>query len=446
MDVISITNFLNTENKDYAMYVLKRRAIPSIIDGLKTSQRKILEASKNIWNSNNNKFKKIYQLSGTIAASMNYHHGNVSLEDAIIQMGQDFKNPINLFETEGQWGFLRAPQAGAARYIGCRLSPIFYNIFKDFTLASEQYDDGIPIEPIYMLPIIPLVIINGSNGIAVGHASKILTRKASTIIKACLKYLKGERYTYTFKPFIKGFNGMVKQDIENSLKWHFKGVAVVLNKTTVHITEYSPDMTFEKIDAHLTNLENTGVIISYENNSKESIDIKVKFRANVLAGFSETDLKKLLRLDSSKTENLTLLDENEKIIIFKSVHDILKYFIDFRLIKYKDRKELIINDLNLKLLIANNKYRFIKDVVNNKIIINKKSKANVISQLTINEYDLINDSFSYLLSMPIHSLTKEKMLDLKVIISNTKKEIKVITRISEKEMFIADLENLIKKI
>ena len=446
MERITISDFLDKEYRAYSFYTLKRRAIPSIVDGLKTTQRKILYCAMSTWNKHNTKIKKVYQFAGIVAATTSYHHANTSLEDAIIQLGQDFKNPLTFLETEGQWGFLRVPEAGAARYIGCSLSKNFHNVFKDFEIVPEQFDEGEKIEPLYMLPIVPIHLINGTDGIAVAHASKILMRHPKRITEVCIKHLKGERYLNTFKPFIPGFSGAIEQDADNPLKWWFRGKFNIINNTTLLITEYSPSMTFERIEKLLSKLENDKVILGYENNSKENVNILVKMKSSDLAELSETAIRKLFNLDSSKTENLTLLDENEKIIIFKSITEIIEYFINFRLQKYSERKHYLLEKLANNALIASNKYRFINEVVTDKIKVNKQTRDSVIKQLDKGKYAHIDSSFGYLLSMPIHSLTKEKMKELKNIIDNIKTEIKKIKETLEKDMFIEDLENFLKTI
>ena len=88
----SITNFLSKEYKEFAMYSIEGRAIPSVIDGFKPTQRKIIHISNQVWRTGNEKTKKVFQLAGVVADQAYYHHGNASLENAIITMAQRFKN------------------------------------------------------------------------------------------------------------------------------------------------------------------------------------------------------------------------------------------------------------------------------------------------------------------------------------------------------------------
>ena len=131
----TISQFLSEEYKEFSMYVIEGRAIPSVIDGFKSSQRKIIHISNHLWKNGNEKTKKVFQLSGLVADQAYYHHGNSSLENAIVTMAQKFKNNAPLLEEDGQFGSLRSTQAGASRYIGTKLSENFRLILKSVELT-----------------------------------------------------------------------------------------------------------------------------------------------------------------------------------------------------------------------------------------------------------------------------------------------------------------------
>jgi DNA topoisomerase-2 len=117
-------------------------------------------------------------------------------------------------------GSLRAPQAGAARYIGTKLNHNFRLIYKDFELLEYKEEEGESIEPKYFLPIIPTILLNGSSGIAVGFASNVLNRN---IIDASIKTINGKNIQ-SIKPHLNGFTGEFIQDTENSKRWIIRGV------------------------------------------------------------------------------------------------------------------------------------------------------------------------------------------------------------------------------
>ena len=203
----TISEFLSNEYKEFAMYVIEGRAIPSVIDGFKPTQRKIIHIANQIWRTGNEKTLKVFQLSGKVASDCFYHHGDASLSNAIITMAQKFKNNAPLLEEEGQFGSLRSPQPGAPRYIGTKLSENFRLIYKDFDLLDFKEEEGESIEPHYFLPIVPTVLLNGSSGIAVGFSSNILNRNPNDLIDACAFLLKGKKIQ-TIKPYVKDFNSI----------------------------------------------------------------------------------------------------------------------------------------------------------------------------------------------------------------------------------------------
>ena len=207
----TISDFLANEYKEFAMYVVEGRAIPSVIDGFKPSQRKIIHVANQIWKTGGEKTLKVFQLSGKVASDCFYHHGDASLSNAIITMAQKFKNNASLLEEDGQFGSLRSPQAGAPRYIGTKLSDNFRLIYKDFELLEHKEEEGESIEPKFFLPIVPTVLLNGSSGIAVGFASNVLNRDIKSIIDACVKVL-ADKNSEEIKPSLNGFTGEFVQD------------------------------------------------------------------------------------------------------------------------------------------------------------------------------------------------------------------------------------------
>jgi DNA gyrase/topoisomerase IV subunit A len=440
----SITEFLSNEYKEFALYSIEGRAIPSVIDGFKPTQRKIIHIANLVWKTGSEKNLKVFQLSGKVASDAFYHHGDMSLSNAIINLAQKFKNNAPLLEEDGQFGSLRSPQAGAPRYIGTKLSANFRLIYKDFELLEYKEEEGESIEPKYFLPIIPTVLINGGSGIAVGFASNILNRDIKEIIDVCVKYLNGKKIT-TVKPSLNGFTGTYTQDTENNKKWHIRGKFEKINTSTVKISELPPSMTYEKYEEILDKLVDNKDIVSYEDNCKDNIDYTIKFTRADLEVLDDEKIIKLLKLEESETENFNTLDENGKLKIFDSVEDIIKYFVDFRLGYYQIRKDHQLDKMQHDLKILGNRGKFIKAILDGKIIVNNKPKEEIVSQIESNAIEMIDGSYDYLLRMPIYSLTKEMFDKLKEDFSNKKDEIEKLKLIEPKDMYLEDLSELKKK-
>ena len=440
----TITEFLSVEYKDFAMYSIEGRAIPSCIDGFKPSQRKVIHVANQIWKTGNEKVLKIFQLSGKVASDVFYHHGDASLNSAIINMAQKFKNNAPLLEEDGQFGSLRSPQAGAPRYIGTKLSDNFRLMYKDFDLLNYKEEEGEKIEPEFFLPIIPTVLINGSSGIAVGFATNILNRDVKSVTDSCIKILTGKKIE-EIAPSLREFTGDFVQDTENHKRWIIRGKIERLNTSTVKITELPPSMTFEKYEDLLDKLCDSKEIVSYDDNCKDSIEYIIKFTRADLEKHNDEKLIKMFKLEEASTEIFSTLDENGKLLIFEKTSEIIEYFVNFRLSYYHKRKEFMLAKMNHDLKILSNRGRFIKAILDEKLKINNVSKALIIEGIIEMKLDKIDDSYDYLLRMPIYSLTKELFEKLKEDFTTKKGEIKKLEETDPKDMYLDDLNDLKKK-
>jgi DNA topoisomerase-2 len=440
----TITEFLSVEYKNFAMYSIEGRAIPSCIDGFKPSQRKVIHVANQIWKTGNEKVLKIFQLSGKVASDVFYHHGDASLNSAIINMAQKFKNNAPLLEEDGQFGSLRSPQAGAPRYIGTKLSDNFRLIYKDFDLLNYKEEEGERIEPEFFLPIIPTVLINGSSGIAVGFATNILNRDVKSVTDSCIKILTGKKIE-EIAPSLREFTGDFVQDTENHKRWIIRGKIQKLNTSTVKITELPPSMTFEKYEDLLDKLCDTKEIVSYDDNCKDGVEYIIKFTRADLEKINDEKLIKMFKLEEASTEIFSTLDENGKLKIFETTSEIIEYFVAFRLSYYHKRKEFMLAKMNHDLKILSNRGRFIKAILDEKLKINNVSKALIIEGIVEMNLDKIDDSYDYLLRMPIYSLTKELFEKLKEDFTTKKGEIKKLEETDPKYMYLDDLNDLKKK-
>lgn len=438
---LNISDYLDKEYKNYAFYVLESRALPSIVDGFKSSSRKIINsATKRVKND----FDKVNSLAGTIVGDSNYHHGPVSAETTIVNLSQKFKNNFPLFEEKGIFGTLRTPEASSSRYLKVKLTEKFNKIFLDDELLEYKIEEGKKIEPKYYLPIIPLLLVNGASGISLGHACNILQRDFMDVINASIAYLENKKTLPSIKLKVLGFTGKFIQDTDNPKKWYNEGIYEINNTSTLTIKEIPLSQTFEKYENFLDELVDKKEINGYENLGEECINYQIKISRDKLAALDELAIIKLFRLRESEVENFTCLDENGKLIIFNNHEEILKYFIDFRLGFYTKRKDLLLSSnisLNEKL---NNQIQFIRLVVNNKIIVNNKKKEDIIKQLESHSLLRIEGDYNYLLNMSIYSLTQEKIMELEKNIKENEIKIDEIRKSDPKKTYIKELKELIK--
>ena len=439
----TVTSFFDKEYLDYARYVVENRAIPSCIDGLKPTQRKVVYIANKIWKTGNEKPMKLFQLAGRVASEAFYHHGNTSLESSMVGMAQKFKNSLPLLEGVGQFGSLRSPAAGAPRYISAKLHPNFRLLYQDFDLLENKIEEGEKIEPAFFLPIVPTVILNGTSGIAVGFATNILNRNPKDVVDACISTLNNKKMK-VLAPWIQEFKGTFTRDLENPKTWKIKGQYQIINTTTVKITAIPPNYTYERYEEILNLLQEKGIITSYDDNSSETIEYILKFRRSVLNSLvsSEGKLERALRLNTQETENLTTLDENGKLKIFDKAEDIVKHFVGVRLGWYQTRKDYLIDKTEKQLSLVTNKARFIKDIIDGKLKINNVPKEKIVTYLKTNAYDTVHGSYDYLLSMAIHSLTKERYEKLLLEKEGCIIALKTLKATDPKEMYLTDLKKL----
>ena len=441
------SDFLNTELKEYAMDILENRCIPSCIDSFKPSQRKVIYIADKIWKNCNEKPIKVFMLTGRVASEAYYHHGNQSMDALITNMGQKFKNNMPVLDGIGQYGSLRSREAGASRYISTKLHPNFRLLYKDFELLENQIEEGVVVEPKWYLPILPMVIVNSSKSIGMGFASTILGRNPKDVVNACIDYLNGKKIK-ELKPWLSEFSGEWSRDVENKNKWYSKGIYTVNEKKgEVHVTELPPSWEFEKYESYLDTLIEKKVIKDYDNNSSSGVDYLLKFKKEDLQELIVKDkLESILKIVDSDTENLTTLDENEKLKIFDCVEDIVKYFVDFRLVFYQKRKDFLIDKLSKELRVLAFKAKFIKSIIDKKLVVNNVKKEVIIKWLDENKFEKIDDSYNYLLNMPIYSLTNERYVELMKNAKDKKEELDLIKEKEPKEMYLTDLNELKKKI
>jgi len=438
----SLDDFFNNEYLNYAKYVVENRAIPSVIDGFKPTQRKVAYVANKVWKTGSEKPLKVFQLAGTVAANAYYHHGNASLEGAIIGMAQDFKSSMPIFQGIGQFGSLRSPEAGAARYVGVKFNDNFRLLYKDFELTNPRYEEGEEIEPNFFLPIIPTVLLNGGSGIAVGFATNILNRNPLDLIDACIDVLDGNPVR-ELKPWIKGFRGTFDRSPDNPKGWVIKGVYDVKNLSTVEITEIPPSFTYEKYETILDTLVEKGVLHSYDDHSSGNVNYVLKFPRQTLADIqTRKKLDDILRMQEKEGENYTTLDEHGKLKVFDNVSQIVEYFVNFRLKYYDLRKQFLIKELESELKNLTNRAKFIKAILDKVLVINGAKKHDIVKSMDGMGFDKQEKSYDYLLTMHIQSLTLEKYEELTKKVTLREKDLERVKKMAPEKMYREDLSQL----
>jgi DNA gyrase/topoisomerase IV subunit A len=321
-------------------------------------------------------------------------------------LGASWNNNVPLFEQSGNFGTRLIQESAASRYIYALLSNDFKKYFCDESVLTKNIDIESP-EPMQYLPIIPWVLVNGIEGIAVGFACRFLPHDPKSIAKACIKELDGKlNDNYVIDVKFPGFKGEIIQ--ENHDKIIIRGLVEKIKKNTWLITEVPWGYDREKYFNLLDKMNNENKISDFEDMSDAS-GFKFKIKLDAAQDLKcENDPISYFKLEKTYTENYTALDENGKIIIFDNKISIIKKFVEFRLKKVQERILFDINKIKSSIYLLETKLKFISDVLDDNIEIKKLSRQNLI-ELVSSRYAVDKDISSNIISIPIYSMTQDSL-------------------------------------
>jgi len=434
------------------------RSIPNLMDGLKISLRKILYAA----------FKKgglkteikVAQFSGYVSEHSAYHHGEASLNAAIVGMAQNFvgSNNINLLEPNGQYGtrLKGGSDSASERYIFTQLNRLTRLIYRQEDDAVLTYinDDGQMVEPVYYAPAIPMVLVNGSKGIGTGFSTDVMPHNPLHIIAYIRALLKEDTQQNrpVIEPYFKGFKGTIKNiSTETPPKYLIKGTYEIIADRKVRITELpigtwtddykefleklmdapaasEKDKEKGKGDKASAATSATPVLKEYSDMSTDSVvDITVTFHpsyphtpkelqaAMIDSEAGTNKLEKLLGLFTTQsTTNMNLFDAHEKLRKYANIYDIIDDYYTERLALYAKRKAAMLAQLANELRLLTNRARYIQEVLDDKLELRRQTKEAIFAKMTAHGYEHIDGDteFKYLLKMPMDSVTDENVKHL----------------------------------
>ena len=435
-----VQDFFNTKLVNYASYDNLRK-IASFIDGFKNASRKVM------YTVHEKKIKdktKVLQLSNKCAEFADYLHG--SLDGVVVTLAQDFAgtNNIPLLQKSGNFGTRSVQEASAPRYIFANGSKDFFELFKyeDDNILENQKFEGNKIEPRFYVPTLPMILINGSEGVSSGFAQKILPRNPENIKKYLTSKLNnGKVKSNWLDPYCNGFKGSFTKDPETPNRWLVRGCIEFVKRNEYLITEIPYQYDLKQYLKVLDDLQDNKKIVRYsdESDGENSLQFRIWLPKSIT---EDTDLLEYLKLIKPITENFTCIDNNNKIIIFNNAEELINKYIEIKKSYVNKRKEYLLNKYNNDLDILTSKLEFISRYIDGRLLINKKSKSEIIEQLQKVSAIKNIDNYSYLLSMSIYSLTKEKINELTIAINDLKHNIKNINEMTIETLWLNDLTNL----
>uniref|UniRef100_A0A1A8U146 DNA topoisomerase 2 n=1 Tax=Nothobranchius furzeri TaxID=105023 RepID=A0A1A8U146_NOTFU len=483
---LSYNDFVNKElvlfsNSD------NERSIPCLVDGLKPGQRKVLFCC---FKRNDKREVKVAQLAGSVAEMSAYHHGEMSLMMTIINLAQDFvgSNNLNLLQPLGQFGtrLHGGKDSASPRYIFTMLSPLARLLFPplDDNLLKYNFDDNQRVEPEWYIPIIPMVLVNGAEGIGTGWACKIPNYDTREIVNNINRMLNHQD-PLPMLPSYKNFKGVIHELGHN--QYLVSGEVSVLDKNTVEITEL-PVRTWTQaykesvLEPMLQGTDKTPALINdyKEYHTDTTVKFVVRMSEEKLAQAEAVGLHKVFKLQSSLTCNsMVLFDHMGCLKRYDSVQDILKEFFELRLHYYKLRKDWLVGSLGSEAAKLSNQARFVLEKIEGKVSIENKSKRELIRMLVQKGYESdpvaawtkaqekaqeedypdANDSdssvdsgptsgpnFNYILNMPLWCLTKEKVEELLKQRDQKRSELNNLQKKSSEDLWKEDLAVFIEEL
>jgi DNA topoisomerase-2 len=459
--------FIDREMIHFSTYDCAR-SIPNMVDGLKISLRKILySAFKRKLTSE----IKVAQFSGYVSEHSAYHHGEASLNGAIVNMAQNYvgSNNINLLSPNGQFGtrLHGGDDSASERYIFTQLNSITRSIFPEADDAVLTYldDDGTLVEPEFYAPIIPFALVNGISGIGTGFSCNIPAFSPMQLVDYLKLKLKGKNVAEAgeFTPYYEGFKGTVTKMDTN--KYLTKGVYEKIDTDKIRITELPvgswtmPYISFlEGLADGTTDKSGKKIPPSIRDftslSTEVSIDITVVFPRGKLADIeSKVDsvtgingVEKMLKLTSSvSSTNMHMFNKDCKLRKYATVEDIIDDFYDVRLEMYSKRKKHLIKDLENKLVKLSNRARYIQKNLDGTIDLRRKKADEVNALLTGMEFVKIDGDFKYLIKMPMDSVTQENVDKIMKEKGDAETELDVLKKTTLEKMWLSELDTLKKE-
>jgi DNA topoisomerase-2 len=461
---VSHKDFINKEMIHFSIYDCER-SIPNLMDGLKTSLRKILYSS---FKKNLTTEIKVAQFSGYVSEQSGYHHGEASLNGAIVGMAQDYvgSNNVNLLLPNGQFGtrLQGGKDSASERYIFTQLNQITRYIYRkeDDPVLEYLEDDGDPVEPRYYVPIVPMVLVNGGKGIGTGFSTDILSYNIDTLINILKSKLESEsnEVDNELSPFYKNFEGSCEK-IDDK-RYIVKGVYQKITDKKIKITELPIGYWTDDFKQHIEHLMevdknkkqktfikdyndmSTDKVVDFEIVLNEPID-ESKDSSNVYNNF-----EKSMKLYSTlSTNNMHLFNHEAKLTKYSDVKEIIDSYFPIRLEYYQKRKDHQITTLEEDLNLLQNKSKFIMENIKGTIDLRNKKKTVVIDMLTEKEYDKLDGEkydpdYKYLLKMPMDSLTEENFNKMCQEKDNKITELEKLKSTAIQHMWLSELDELKK--
>ncbi|SCZ87504.1 BZ3500_MvSof-1268-A1-R1_Chr2-2g04970 [Microbotryum saponariae] len=470
---VPIEDFINKELILFSM-ADNVRSIPSVIDGFKPGQRKVLFGC---FKRKLTQEIKVGQLGGYVAEHSAYHHGEMSLQGTIIGLAQQFvgSNNLNILDPNGQFGtrLQGGKDAASARYIFTNVSSITRSVFHpaDDSVLEYLNDDGQSIEPSWYIPIIPMALVNGSEGIGTGWSSSVPNYNPTDIVANLRRKMRGEEME-PMHPWYRGFKGTIEKTEKDG--YVSTGHIERLDDATVEITEL-PIRTWtqtykEMLESWVVGTEKSPALIKdyKEYHTDTTVHFIITLTEKGKDAISKEGLEKCFKMQNKiSISNMVMFDSQGKIKKYATPEEVLDDFYDVRLEYYHKRKAFLVDELTNIHDKLSNQARFISMMISKpkQLTLDNRSTADIVQELRAKgfrpfpkvqkaavagvEADAEEDAdadagmdsdYDYLLSMALRSLTREKIQRLEAECKTKHDDLNTLLALSPKDLWSNDLE------
>jgi DNA topoisomerase-2 len=453
MRKISFEKFIKYQLTQYYITTLTR-SIPHLMDGNKEVERKILFTAFKTLKTKT----KSESFIGLVLSNAMYVHGPSPLYMAMVQMAQNiiWRNNINILLPEGQYGIRETGGSRPAnqRYTCINLNPISPYIYlkEDMYIIGQKCEEGHLVEPNYYIPIIPMILVNGGNGIATAWSTVVPMFNPDDIIDNLLRFLDGEDYV-DMLPWSIGFKGTVVQKDQYYIS---KGI-YECKGNEIHITELPMGVWSSNYMIHLKKLMETSKIEEVkEYHTEHEVYFILYLTDEQMVQFNDLDLEKqiqMLKLENSfKFSNMNLLVKNEIIPKkFDNVKDIFLEFANERLSFFTLLKNYYIEDKIKDISIIENRIKYVNLVQKRILEIEDKSDEDILQLMIKHQFSIFDSTpsklsnYDYLIHMPHYNMSKSKLLSLEQDLSKQKQKLEELKKMNENVMYKERLLELKKQ-
>ena len=484
---ITYSEFIHNHYKTFG-FRANTRAIPSVYDGLKPAQRKVIFTM--LQSKQANTPTKLLVVASRVIEKTLYHHGDSSMHATIIHMAQNFvgANNINLLVPHGYFGTrqygTKAKNAGSPRYISTSLHPITRTIFHpdDVDLVERVIEEDTPVEPRAFITTVPLILINGSTGIGMGFKSDIPKYNPVDIVSCLRHYIKtGNMPTKEeciLRPCWRGSECFLSEE-KNRI--HITASYSLLMPNVLIVSDLTPMVWIEKYTKYLDKLLEFGVIEDYKTyterknpNVEDDSDSKFLFHIYVTRAYLEGRLVITRRVDketgkqltevltlstpvklstekiekdfmlrtSVSTDSMYLMSPEGKIKKYNDKYEILAEFINVRISYYKKRYNMLLSKLHTKYEVTKGKYLFIVAIISGKLEVKGRKRNDIVNDLATRFPDIKpqDGKYDYLFALKIDAITKEKAEQYEQEFKEIEREYEALLRLRPEDLWSKDLD------